>query len=429
MVHRNKMLMLLGAASAAILVQTPAHATVGYFQNGVSIRDKGMAGAGVANPDTPLAIASNPAGIAEIDSQVEIGMSIFSPRRQFTGSGGPGFTPSGTVKSSANYWPMPSAGVSFKLDDNSALGFALFGNGGMNTTYNNVANPACAQPGMPATNGVYCGGKTGVNLMQMFLTAGYARKLGDAVTIGVAPVFGLQMFKANGLQVFTPFSVDPANMTNNGTSTSTGVGARVGVLLKLAPEIKIGAAYQTKMSMSRFKKYAGLFEDGGKFDVPASVTAGVTLTPSEGFAISADYRHIHYEGVPSVSNSSLTPAPFGSKGGPGFGWKNVDEFKLGVEGKASDTLTLRAGASFNNNPVQSADATVNILAPGVSKAHFTAGARIATGSSSALDFAVLYSPNATTTGIEMTPAGPNPGHTIELRMHQFELGVAWTKKL
>ena len=31
--------------------------------------------------------------------------------------------------------------------------------------------------------------------------------------------------------------------------------------------------------------------------------------------------------------------------------------------------------------------------------------------------------------VEITPAGPNPGHMIDLQMRQFEVGLAWVKKL
>lgn len=434
MVRAGKTLLALGGATLALCMPSLAHATDGYFQNGISIRSKGQAGAGIAAPATPLSIADNPAGIAEIDSQVEIGASLFMPRRQFDGSGGPGFTPSGVVKSGSDYFVLPNAAVSYKLDDQSAVGFALYGNGGLNTNYGPVSNPACAMPGLPATNGTFCGGAAGVNLMQMFISAAYSRKIGDMLTVGVAPVFGMQIFKARGLAAFSydmmgnPLTGDPSKLTNNGNSVSTGVGVRVGVLLKLAPQFRLGASYQTKMAMSRFGKYAGLFEDGGKFDIPSNFTIGAAFSPTPNITLMTDYRHINYSDVAAVSNSSTIPAQFGSKGGPGFGWKNVDEFKVGLEVKPAEGMALRGGVSFNNNPVTGGNATINILAPGVSTRHYTLGATIPTGKRSMFDVSALYSPRAHTTGIEITPAGANPGHLIDLSMKQFEIGVAWRLK-
>jgi long-chain fatty acid transport protein len=426
---------ILCSVAAASLFPTAAHATDGYFQDGVSIRDKAMGGAAVADPVSPLSLAVNPAGIAEIDSSVELGISAFSPRRQYTGSGGPGFTPSGTVVSGSNWFPLPGAAASWKLDEDSAIGIALYGNGGMNTNYGGVANPACVSPPLPASYGTFCGGSAGVNLMQAFVAVGYAHKFGDALTIGVSPVFAFQLFKAHGLAAFTydmsmnPLTVDPAGLTDNGNSTSTGFGVKVGILLKPATGIRIGAAYQTETWMSRFKKYDGLFEDGGKFNIPSNFTVGVSIDAGPNITFDADYKHINYSDVPAVSNPSTVQAQFGSKGGPGFGWKNVDVFKFGIEAGVSENVKLRAGASFNNNPINPGDVTLNILAPGVSTQHFTVGAGIATSDRSTLNFSFLYSPEASTTGIEITPAGPNPEHMIEIKMHQFEFGVGWVHKL
>lgn len=425
---------LATSAVLAAIIPAPAHATEGYFLNGTSIRDKGMAGAGIAAPGDPLIIANNPAGLTEVGNQLTLGLSLFMPRRQFTGSGGPGFTPSGTVKSGSDYFFLPSAGWSRQIDDQSAVGIAVYGNGGLNTHYPAVANPACVSPPLPAPNGVFCGGEAGVNLIQAFVSAGYARKFGDHVSVGIAPLMAIQIFHAEGLAAFSydpfgnPLTVDPSALTNNGNDTSTGFGVRAGILVKLTPQLRLAGSYQTKINMTKFSKYAGLFEDHGNFDIPSTYQIGLAFDPAPGFTIAADYRHVNYRDVPAVSNSSTIPQQFGSKGGPGFGWRNVNAFKIGVEGRVSERLTLRAGAAFNNNPVRGQDATINILAPGVIKQHFTLGARLGLAPASALDFSFVYAPTAHTRGIEITPAGPNPGHTIDLAMHQFEIGLGWSKR-
>ena len=123
------------------------------------------------------------------------------------------------------------------------------------------------------------------------------------------------------------------------------------------------------------------------------------------------------------------PAPLGSAGGPGFGWKNVDVAELGVEGKAGTQWTWRAGASFNNEPIRPEGVTLNILTPAVQKQHYTLGLTYRATESDGLDFAFMYSPNpGGVSGIEITPTGPNPGHRIDLQMHQFEASVGWTRR-
>ncbi|MEE9432671.1 MAG: outer membrane protein transport protein [Sphingorhabdus sp.] len=415
---------ILAAAGGLAFSTTAAHATEGYFANGAGARSKAVAGAGAADSRDATAIAINPAGLAGVDTELDISLSLFSPNRRFTGTGGPGFTPNTVNKSDANYFPIPNVAFNYRLDDTSSIGFSIIGNGGMNTKFTNVPNPACVSPPLPANNGVFCGGETGVNLLQMLITVAYAKDFGP-VKIGVAPILAHQRFKANGLLAFGGVTSNPAALTNNGVDGGWGFGARVGIELEPVEGFRIGAAYQTKIKMSKFDKYAGLFEGGGSFDIPSSFQIGVAADVTPNLTIMADYRHIKYSDVPAISNSSGIMLPFGADGGPGFGWNNVNTYKIGAEYRSGDKWTLRAGYAHNSQPVNGADVTLNILAPGVVTDHFTAGGSVAISKNSTIEFAAMYAPTDRVTGIEVTPGGPNPGHNIAIEMKQIEFTVGW----
>lgn len=409
------------AAGMAAMAAAPASATEGYFQHGYGTRQAALAGAGVADSDDAMALSLNPAGIVDAGNEMQLGISLFSPVRSFTGSGAPGFTPSGEVESGSEYFPVPHFAYSRQIDDQSAWAIAAYGNGGMNTSYPNVANPACG-PG----SGVFCGGSAGVNLNQLFVAFGYARRFGDNFSVGVAPIFAVQAFEANGLGAFAGFSSDPTHMTNNETDYSTGFGLRIGGQWNVSDQFRIGAAYQTEFNMSEFDDYAGLFEGGGDFDIPSNWTVGVAYDVTPTVTVMFDYRRINYTDVASVSNPTTVPAPFGASGGPGFGWDDVNAYKFGVEWDATDTWTWRAGVAFNDNPIGSEDVMLNILAPGVQEQHYTAGFTHDINDNNALDFAFMYSPEASVSGAESPPG--NPAHNIELQMHQFLVTVGWTRR-
>lgn len=399
----------------------PAEATEGYFQPGYSAIQKGLAGAGSADPTDPMTIAVNPAGLTEVGRQIEIGFSLFAPYRGYTASGGPGFVAPGSVDSGWDQFLIPNLAYSQPIDEVSAWGIAVYGNGGMNTTYaGDIANPACG-----GGTGVFCGGKSGVNLNQMFVSASYARKIGN-VSVGIAPIFALQMFSASGLSAFSAVSSSPTNLTNNGIDYSYGGGVRAGAIWSVAPSFRVSLAGSTPMWMTKFDSYAGLFEDQGSFNIPATISAGLAWDAMPNLTLMADYKHIFYSGVAAVSNSSqFTGTPFGADGGPGFGWSDVDVFSIGLEWDATPDWTLRAGYSYNNNPVDGDDVTLNILAPGIVTSHISAGLTRKFGENAALDFAAMYVPEQTVSGIERTPAGPNPGRNIELNMHQFDFTLGF----
>lgn len=402
----------------AMFSATPSHATVGYFQPGFSANQKAVAGAGSANPEGAMTIAVNPAGIVLGGANIEASLSLFKPYRGYTVSGGPGFVAPGEVNSGWESFVIPGFAISQAIDDHSSWGLAVYGNGGMNTTYPAAANPACL-------TGVFCAGKAGVNLNQMFVSAAYAWKSGD-ISLGVAPVFALQMFSAKGLGAFSALSASPADLTDRGLSYSYGGGVRFGVLWQASSVLRLSLAGATPIWMSSFGKYEGLFADRGSFDIPANVTAGLAWDAAPDWTVMLDVQHIFYSAVDAIGNSShFTGTLFGAAGGPGFGWKDVDNVSLGVVWRVTSDWTLRAGAAANSNPVASSDVTMNILAPGVVTNHFAGGVSRKVSEHSSIDLAVLYAPGHAVHGIEWTPAGPNSGRDIGIAMHQWDFTIGY----
>ncbi len=122
------------------------------------------------------------------------------------------------------------------------------------------------------------------------------------------------------------------------------------------------------------------------------------------------------------------PLPLGSKGGPGFGWHDVDVFKIGAEWRATDRWALRAGYAYTDNPIGSSDVTFNILAPGIVRHHITAGASYKVSDRDTIEFAGIYVPNSKLSGQEVTPAGATPGSNITVHMHQYQFSLSWTRR-
>ncbi len=428
-------------ASGTSLMAMDAFATEGYFTHGAGARNKAMGGAGVADGRDATALIVNPAGMVGNGTELAVAVSLFSPKRKFTGvfdgAGAPlgvgPFTPVGEVKSSENLFGIPNIAFVKAIDDTSSWGISMAANGGMNTDYRNVPNGTCqflfgqTPPQVPAPNGVFCGGDTGINLSQALISVGYAKQMGN-FKIGLSPIFAFQMFEAKGLAVFGGATSNPAALTNNGSSQSTGFGGKIGVEFALTENIRIGGMYQTKIDMSEFDEYAGLFADGGDFDIPSNYQIGISADVSPDLTINVDYKRINYSDAGSVSNPSNVLLPFGSAGGPGFGWDDINIFKVGVEWRANDQWSLRAGYATNDQPISGSDITLNILAPGVVTSHITAGGEFKFNDRHSFELALMYAPNTAITGNEVTPLGPNPFHSLTAEMKQYEATFGWKMK-
>ncbi len=411
---------LIVVAALTVAVAPAAFATDGYFSHGYGTESKAMAGAGVALPLGPMSPATNPAAIVFGDRSWDLGIAAFNPNRGYEVIGQPSGYPGtfglapGTVDSGSPVFPNPHGGITWKIGRAAAFGLMMYGNGGMNTTYESP------------TFGV---APAGVNLSQMFIGATFAAAVAKGHAIGVTPLIGYQRFEAKGLQAFTFLSSDPANLTNNGVASSMGGGVRIGYLGQLSPAVSVGASYQTRIWMGKFDKYAGLFAEQGDFDVPSNWTVGVAIKAAPAVDVVFDVQQIRYSEVKSVGNvmlPNLMLAPLGDAGGAGFGWDNMMTYKGGVQFQKGRGWTWRAGYSYGKQPIPTSEVLFNILAPGVMEQHATFGFSREAGAGKAINFSLMRAFSKSITGANPLEV---PGvQQIKLTMNQWEFEFGYSAK-
>jgi len=408
-----------------------AHATNGYFSHGYGMKAKGMGGAATAMAIDTFGGANNPASMVWVGDRLDVGVDWFSPKRGASRSGGGAAF---TEESTNNNFFIPEFGYNHMMSADMSLGVTVYGNGGMNTSYtqgNSVAANLCGL-GAPASNPLCFPSKLGVNLEQLVIAPTWAYKLNETNSIGISPLFGYQRFSANGLQAFAAISTAPANLTDNGHDSSTGWGVRFGWQGKMSDSLTLGAAYSTKMKMGKFDKYSGLFAEQGAFDIPENFNLGVALRATDSTTIAADYQRINYGGVNSIANPSTQlgcpgTGCLGGSTGIGFGWSNVNVFKLGLMHQYNDQLTISVGFDHSDNPIQARDTTFNILAPGVVQDHYTAGVTYAIDKSSEITASYMHAMKKTVTGAPNAVYFPMGG-TEEIHMYQNSFGIAYGMK-
>jgi long-chain fatty acid transport protein len=119
----------------------------------------------------------------------------------------------------------------------------------------------------------------------------------------------------------------------------------------------------------------------------------------------------------------------GSATGGGFGWRDVETLKVGVQWQMNPKTTLRFGVNRGTNPVTGANITPNILAPGVMTTHLTLGGTYNLSPKSELSWVFVYAPKVTVTGASMFNYQPGmpPGTNMQesVSMKQTTLGVQY----
>ena len=230
--------------------------------------------------------------------------------------------------------------------------------------------------------------------------------------------------------MFSGLSSAPGFLSDRSPSYSVGAGVRAGAIYHFNSQLTFSVQGSTPIWSTNFTNYQGLFAQGGSFDIPATIGAGLSYKLMPTLAMMLDYKHIFYSGVQSINNPMVpsTPAALGMSGGPGFGWSDVNVFGVSFEWNYNDRLTLRTGYAYSTNPISSANVMFNILAPGTVTSHIGAGFSYLVTQNSQFDFSALYSPRVAVSGPAYAfPAGPYiPGSNISIWLSELQLTLGYT---
>lgn len=476
------------AVATAVAAAPSAFATNGYFKIGFGAKNMGMGGAGIAFAQDTLGAATNPASLSGVGNRIDAGFEIFNPQREGSvdASGmdgdGPGPAAPGAnsnQNSGATIFAIPNFGVSTELAGGMTVGLTLVSNGGMNTRYGhsdgtgNVFTDAftpaipgfvgaliASFPGDAATiggNAAALGAaphltpSLGVNLAQVLIMPTLAYKFTDHQSVGISPVIAYQRFRAYGLGLFSAFSSDPSKLTNRGDDQAWGGGVQIGYQGDFGHFISVGLSGRSKLYMQDFDKYAGLFAEGGGFDIPATFGGGIAIHATPKLTIAGDVTRILYSGVDSIHNDGPTADqffgglaaaltngvagspftvsnPLGTNNGWGFGWDDVTVYKIGVNYEYSNRWAFRAGFNYAESPYDDDQTLFNVLAPGLVEKHATVGFTFSPSSNSELTVTYMHAfRNDQSFTYTASAASGFPGQSFKVRnaMQQNAIDVSW----
>jgi len=194
---------VLPVVIASLMIVSSAFATDGYFLTGYGTKQQGQGGAGVAKPGDSLAGATNPAGLILVGNRFDIGLTLFRPNRSSTITSNLGGANGAYDANRVTNFELPELGYSLRYRPNLALGVAIYGNGGLNTSYKTPI------PLLGTTRG-------GVDMDQVFISPTLAYKAGAHNSFGIAANIAIQRFASEGVQYVEGISSVPTFVSNNG---------------------------------------------------------------------------------------------------------------------------------------------------------------------------------------------------------------------
>jgi long-chain fatty acid transport protein len=353
----------LGLTLIAALAGAPAVRA----QQGISIAGTGpinlsFGGATTAAPlDSAGALYWNPATLIGLEhNELSTGLALLYPQTRLSsgiapsalvpGIPPPGF--SGSERGDNGVTPLPHFAFAWKAEDDSwAAAIGAFPVGGFDTNFPaSRDNPivSARPPFGLAQGGIYA------QLQVIDLVAGGSVRLTDNLSFGFSPKVALSFLQEDpGITApLLSTSIIPTYPPLTHTRVQWAAGFNAGLYYEVGSGWRTGLSFRSPQWGETFKYHTSdrqgrpINEDiGGTF--PMIVSAGVSYCGLERWLFAADFRYLDYHNATGFDHGGLNPDGSIS----GLGWRSIFALALGAQYRMTDTLTLRMGYTFNQNPI------------------------------------------------------------------------------
>jgi len=330
-------------------------------------RDMALGGATVGRADDPAALASNPAGITQLEGvQVTGGILGIHPVLDVEANG-----ETKTSDEDALYLP-PHFYATWKVNDRYSLGVATFSRFGLGTVFDDD------------WEGRY---NSYEGTME---TVSVNPNMAVKVTDNFSAAFGVEAMYLNfNMKKKINFSgfLQPDGDTDL-EADGFGYGFNMGLHYQPCQYAKVGLAYRSPITMkvtgdANFSDIPGfldptpLFKDtsvSGTVTLPDSFAFGVATYPMD--KLSIEFGAVYtlwskYDELEINFGDNVLPTATPDQSSSPKNWNDVWRFNVGVEYAALDWLDLRLGYVYDNTPVP--DDTIDYLLPDSDRQIFSTG--------------------------------------------------------
>lgn len=385
---------LLAGAIATVLA-APAFATNGTNITGVGAQASAMGGTGTAAYFGAENVIINPALIGKgKGTEFAFGGTLFKPSVSNDGLGGSVMGSASTrANSSADTFVIPSVSLTSRINDSLSFGIGMYGTSGMGVNYKNATG----------ASGSLMSAQSTLQIMRIVPTIAYNTANAG---VGFSPIIQYGALDINynmgGMGAGAP-GAPTGGFTNigSGMSSDLGYGFTLGGYYDINKQFTVGAAYTSSIDMkykNQLSTASAPFATLGMFSSaftdnlaqPAEIKVGAAYTMGN-IMLTGDLKQIRWSEA---------------KGYKDFNWQDQNVIALGL--KYSGTgYWLGAGYNKADNPIKAMSGTTgtgaatnmfnNIFFPATTESHFSFGGGYDVTKNVALEGAVVYAPQVTTT--------------------------------
>lgn len=340
----------------------------------------GMGHVGIGYVQDASAIYFNPGALPFVQSQVNVGFSALVPRVQFLESA----TNIRTDALNQTFTPFSVYGsYNFKNSPFSVgLGvYTPFGSG--------VKYPTSWVGRFVLTN---------INLTNVFIQPTVAVKLSDNISFGGGFVYSLGHVT---LEKNIPLQVGVTEGAASLKGQAKGIGYNLGAYFKIDPTFTAGIVYHSRVDMKVDNGTAtftniptavkGNFPNTTfttELPLPSEIGVGGAYKVTKDYTIAIDVNYTFWNSYQQLGFDYADNTPNLTDDASPRNYKDAVAFRLGMQYEASRRLSVRAGAFFDQTPVQ--DGYVSPELPDNDKVGLSIGASYWLENRLSIDASLLY---------------------------------------
>ena len=378
-------------AAAVAVVSTPLAQAAGFYLKEQSIVSQGAAFAGAAaRQDVASSVYFNPAGIAEMGSQIEGGVHLLIPDQKVTGTAAIG------ALSIAEQEPLSNSTIpNFYYTKPIGDGVAGFGISAPFGSKNEYASDFIG-----ALDSYY------VSLKTVDFSFAYAEKINERIRLGGSLVYQTADIEQRKLVSSVLIgSASTATATLKGDSTALGMtigaqfdlenGGVLGVTYKkgLEQDIEgtntVSNAFTLTVGGVAVPIAAGSYNATGTLKLPSMTSISLIYPISDRTDLMFDVTRYGWSAYDNLTVSTAWGAPLGTQ--PSVSDQNYSDttsFSLGAEHRYGNGWTARAGVHLDPTPTNDTDRS--FTTPDGDRTWLAFGASKETDSGTTWDFAYTH---------------------------------------
>jgi len=202
-------------------------------------------------------------------------------------------------------------------------------------------------------------------LQRTVVTPTLTHDFGDQGKLQLIGVLAYQRFASLGLGTA---SSNWAPRPVWAVGSSYGAGARIEFGEALGENWHWKVGYQSRVAMSPFANYRGVFAEPGRFDIPASASAELSYAFTPGLSFGIGVQRVMYSDVTPFTSSNLPRrflALLGDSTSPAFAWQDLDVYSAGWTWRSRQAGVFDLRYTTRQQPLPTSQLLERALADGI----------------------------------------------------------------